>query len=78
MADDKINELNEEVFKYFEIDTTKDDKYLRLEQAIKYYDEYPKDGQNKEANGYVEFLLLSGFISITLLVVIVLVGVVLR
>lgn len=78
MPEDKIQEINTQVFNYFNIDSTKDDKYLRVDQAVEYYKEYPKEEVKKEENGYVEFLLISGFISITLLVIGLLVGVILR
>ena len=66
------------VFDYFKIDQTKDDKYIRLDQAIMYYKEFGYKESKKEENGYVEFLLLSGFITVSILAITVIVGVLAR
>ena len=77
MSEEQIAEINNKVFEYFKIDQSRDDKYIRLDQAIKYYKEFP-ELYRKKGNGHVEFLLLSVFISISLLVVTVIVGVLTR
>lgn len=77
MNSPEIYDINNKVFEYFKVDQSRDDKYLRLEQAIKYYKMFPKN-EKKAENGYVEFLLLSGFIATSLLVITVLVGVLVR
>ena len=74
----QLFDINNKVFEYFNINQSKEDKILRLEQAIAYYKEFPKSVKNKEENGYVEFLLLSGFIAISLLVITIVVGVLVR
>ena len=77
MNPNKLFDVNNEVFEYFKVDQAKDNKFLRLEQAIAYYKEFPKES-NKKENGYVEFLLLAGFISVSLLVITIVIGVLVR
>lgn len=77
MNEDQLYDINNKVFEYFGIDQSNEDKYIRLEQAVKYYKHFPKE-EKKVENGYVEFLLLSGFISLSLLVVTIVVGVLAR
>lgn len=77
MNKEQLFDINNKVFEYFNIDQSSEDKYIRLDQAIEYFKQFPKETIKKE-NGYVEFLLLSGFISISLLVVTIIVGVLAR
>ena len=77
MNKEELFDINNKVFEYFNIDQSSEDKYIRLDQAIEYFKQFPKETIKKE-NGYVEFLLLSGFISISLLVVTIIVGVLAR
>jgi hypothetical protein len=77
MNEQQLFDINNKVFEYFNIDQSKEDKYLRLEQAVEYFKDFPKENVKSE-NGYVEFLLLSGFISVSLLVILIVVGVLTR
>ncbi len=74
----EINNINKKVYEYFNIDPLAEDKDSLLEKAVLYYKEFPKVEENKSENGYVEFLLLSGFIAVSILVVTVIVGVLMR
>ena len=78
MSKNELFDINNKVFDYFKIDQTKDDKYIRLDQAIMYYKEFGHKEEKKEENGYVEFLLLSGFIAVSILAITVIVGVLAR
>lgn len=77
MSKNELFDINNKIFDYFKIDQTKDDKFIRLDQAIMYYKEFGIK-KEKEENGYVEFLLLSGFIAISILTITVIVGVLAR
>lgn len=77
MNQEQLKEIDNKVFEYFKIDQTKEDKYIRLEQAVEYH-KYFYTKENKTENGYAEFLLLSTFVSISILVVLVVVGVLSR
>jgi hypothetical protein len=37
MNEDQLYDINNKVFEYFGIDQSNEDKYIRLEQAVKYY-----------------------------------------
>lgn len=78
MSKNELFDINNKVFDYFKIDQTKDDKYIRLDQSIMYYKEFGYKESKKEENGYVEFLLLSGFIAVSILAITVIVGVLAR
>ena len=78
MNKDQLFDINNKVFDFFKIDQSKEDKYIRLEQAIMYYKGFGKLEDKKEENGYVEFLLLSGFIAISILTITIIVGVLAR
>lgn len=78
MSKDQLFDINNKVFDYFKIDQNSQDKYLRLDQAIMYYKEFGKKEEKKSENGYVEFLLLSGFIAISILTITVIIGVLAR
>lgn len=77
MNEQQLFDINNKVFEYFKINQSSDDKYIRLDQAVEYYKQFPKNTKKSE-NGYVEFLLLSGFIAVSLLIVTVVVGVLAR
>lgn len=76
MNEKQLTDTNRKVYAYFKIDINRQDKDLRLEQALSYYKMFPKP-ENKN-NGYIEFLLLSGFIAVSLLIITVVVGVLIR
>lgn len=78
MSKNELIDINNKIFDYFKIDQNNQDKYLRLEQAIIYYKEFGKKEEKKQENGYVEFLLLSGFIAVSILTITVIVGVLAR
>ena len=78
MSKEQLFDINNKVFDYFKIDQNSQDKYLRLDQAIMYYKEFGEKEEKKAENGYVEFLLLSGFIAISILTITVIIGVLAR
>lgn len=73
MNNQQIAEINKKIFEYFKIDDTKDDKYLRVDQAIAYYKQFPKKQELKKENGYVELVLLSAFVLVSILAIIIVV-----
>ena len=75
MNENQLLEINNKIFKYYNIDETKDDKYIRLEQALEYYKEFPKKEEPKKENGYTEIYLILGFVLGSLLVIGIIVGV---
>ena len=75
MNEAQIMEINNKVFDYYNIDKTKEDKYIRLEQALEYYKQFPKKEESKKENGYTEIFLLLGFVLGSLVVIGVIVGV---
>ena len=81
MSEEQLFDINNKVFEYFNIDQSSDDKYIRLDQAVEYYKHFNiEDNENKKMkeNGYAEFLLLSTFVSISILIISVIVGVLAR
>lgn len=78
MNDQELLDANNKVFEYFNIQSSSEEKYIRLEQAISYYKEFPDLKVKKDSNGYIEFLLLSGFIAVSLVVILTIVGVLIR
>ncbi|MBE6161725.1 MAG: hypothetical protein E7158_05870 [Firmicutes bacterium] len=81
MNEMELDVINRKVFDYFKIDINREDRFLRLQQAIEYYKDIKKenieDDKIKE-NGYVEFILLTAFVSISILVLAIIVGVLSR
>lgn len=77
MNDEQLCDINNKVFEYFKIDQSSDDRYIRLGQAIEYHKQFLKE-EVKTENGYVEFLLLSGFVALSIFVIIIVVGVLAR
>ena len=76
MNEAQIHEINEKVFDYYGIDKTKEDKYVRLEQALEYYKEFPKKQEEpKKENGYTEIVLILGFVLGSLITIAIIVGV---
>ena len=75
MNEQQILEINNKVFDYYNIDKTKEDKYIRLEQALLYFKEFPKKEEPKKENGYTEIFLIGGFVLVSLIVITIIVGV---
>lgn len=81
MNEMELDAINRKVFEYFKIDINREDRFLRLDQAIEYYKNYKKeevDNDQKQENGYVEFILLTAFVSISILILAIVVGVLSR
>ena len=76
MSDQELVLINQKVFDYYNIDATKDDRYLRLNQAVAYFKQFPKKVETKKtANGYTAFILIVSFVIITMLSIAIVLGV---
>ena len=75
MNEQQIANINQKIFEYYKIDSTKEDRFLRLDQAIAYFKQFPKKEEQKPENGYTEFILLVAFVIISILSIAIVVGV---
>ena len=78
MNEMELENINRRVFEYFKIDINREDRFLRLDQALEYYKDLPKPEEVKQENGYVEFILLTAFVAISILILAIVVGVLSR
>ena len=75
MNEQQLMEINNKIFEHYNIDKTSEDKYLRVEQALAYYNEFPKKEEIKKENGYTEIFLILGFVIGSLTIISIIVGV---
>ena len=76
MSDQELVLINKKVFDYYNIDSTSEDRFLRLDQAVAYFKQFPKKVEpKKEQNGYTVIILLVAFVIISILSIAIVVGV---
>ena len=76
MNEQQILEINNKIFEHYNINKDSEDRYVRLEQALEYYKEFPKKQEEpKKENGYTEIVLILGFVLGSLITIAIIVGV---
>lgn len=77
----ELARINSKVFEFFQINEADENRFVRLEQAIAYHKEFSiqkEEVDNHGKEGKVEFILLMGFISISIIIMLVTVGILVR